>query len=145
MNWSDVDGDTVSLAAAGVSTNGIVVTNTGTALVYFNSNNVPDEFTCTITDGWGGTNFQLVSILPAPTPSTTPLITGVVLAGNGSVTLDLGGAPDYTYILETATNLAFAAWSPVATNTLGTNGVWQFNDAQATNFDRRFYRLKLAQ
>ena len=142
-HWSDVDGDAVSLAAVSVSTKGITLTNTGTALVYFNSNNVADQFTCTITDGFGGTNFQTVFI--APSPDTTPLITGVV-AGNGGVTLSLGGAPGYTYILQTTTNLAPPAnWLPAATNTLGTNGVWQFTDTQATNFTQRFYRLELAQ
>jgi hypothetical protein len=34
-------------------------------------------------------------------------------------------------------------WVPVATNRPDTNGVWQFNDAQATDFPQRFYRLKL--
>jgi len=141
-HWSDVDSDAVSLAAVSVSTNGITLTNTGTALVYFNSNNVADQFTCTITDGFGGTNFQTVTIAPAP--DTTPLITGVV-AGNGSVTLSLGGAPGYAYILETTTNLILpAGWQPFTTNTPGTNGVWQFTDLQATNFPQRFYRLELA-
>jgi hypothetical protein len=144
-NWSDVDGDTVSLADVSISTNGITLTNTGTALVYFNSNNVDDQFTCTITDGFGGTNFQTVTIASAPLPDTTPLITGIVVAGDGNVTLSLGGALGYTYILEMTTNLILpVSWQPVATNTLGTNGVWQFNDAQATNFAQRFYRLKLA-
>ena len=61
-NWSDVDGDTVSLAGIGVSTNGVTVTNNAGTLVYFNSNNVADQFICTISDGWGGTNFQTVNI-----------------------------------------------------------------------------------
>ena len=140
-HWSDVDGDTISLAAVSVSTNGITLTNTGTALVYFNSNNVADRFTGTITDGFGGTNFQTVAIAPAP--DTTPLITGVV-AGNGSVTLSLGGASGHTYILETTTNLTLpGSWQSIATNTAGTNGVWQFTDTQATNFTQRFYRLEL--
>jgi hypothetical protein len=48
--------------------------------------------------------------------------------------------------LEATTNLISSAnWLPVATNTLGTNGVWQFTDASATNFPQRFYRLKFAQ
>ena len=145
-NWSDVDGDAVSLADFSVSTNGIVLTNTGTALVYVNSNNVADQFTCTITDGWGGTNFQTVTIAPWPAPDTTPLINGVMPAGNGGVTLNLGGAPGSTYILETTADLsASGGWLPVATNTLDSSGVWQFNDAQATNFTQRFYRLKLVQ
>jgi kumamolisin len=142
-NWSDADGDAVSLADVSVSTNGITLTNTGAALVYFNSNNVADQFTCTITDGFGSANFQTVTIEPAP-PNTTPLITGIVVAGNGSVSLSLGGAPGYSYTLETTTNLILPdSWQPVATNTFGTNGVWQVTDMEATNFMHRFYRLKL--
>lgn len=143
-NWTDADGDVISLAAVSTSTNGITLTNTGTALFYSNSNNVPDQFTCTISDGWGGTNFQTVSIAPAPSPVSTPLISGVTLSGDGNVQLSLGGAAGDTYVLETTTNLLGAAsWLPLATNTLGTNGVWQFSDSQATNFSHRFYRLKL--
>ena len=65
-NWSDADGDALSLAFVSNSTNGVVITNTGSALVYSNGNNVPDQFTCTITDGFGGTNYQTVKIAPAP-------------------------------------------------------------------------------
>ena len=36
------------------------------------------------------------------------------------------------------------SWSPISTNTPATNGAWQFQDSQATNFSQRFYRLKLA-
>jgi hypothetical protein len=143
-NWSDVDGDTISLADVSVSTNGISLTNTGTALIYFSTNNVADQFTCTIADGFGGTNFQTVFIAPMPV-STTPRIIGVGSNPGGSFDLTLAGAPGYTYVLETTTNLiSFTNWLPVATNTLGTNGVWQFSDEQATNFVQRFYRLKLA-
>lgn len=63
---------------------------------------------------------------------------------DGSFTLNLTGSPGYAYILETTTNLSSPAiWQPVATNTPGTNGLWHFNDAQAVNFQKRFYRLKL--
>jgi len=55
-NWSDPDGDTVSLAGVGVSTNGVTVTDSSGNLVYFDTNNVDDAFVCTISDGWGGTN-----------------------------------------------------------------------------------------
>ena len=143
-NWRDVDGDTVSLVAAGVSADGFTVTNNGTALVYFNPDNVADQFICTITDGWGGTNFQTVFIAPAPLPNAPPFIVSVVASGNG-VILSLGGAAGFTYVLETTANLFPSEnWRPVATNTLGPGGVWQFNDTQATNFSQRFYRLKLA-
>jgi hypothetical protein len=142
--WSDVDGDVVSLAAVSASTNGITLTNTGTALIYFNAGNVADQFTCTTTDGWGGTNFQTMFIVPATPPNTTPLISSVVTTSNG-VILSLGGASGSTYVLESTGDLfPPGGWQPIATNTLGTNGVWQFDDPQATNFPQRFYRLKLA-
>ncbi len=144
-NWSDVDDDVISLADVSVSTNGIALTNTGTALIYFNSNNVADQFTCTLTDGWGGTNFQTVFIAPALSPDTTPIINGLIAAGTGGVTLSLGGTAGYTYILETTSNLSVAGgWLSLATNTLDTNGFWQFTDSDATNFTQRFYRLQLA-
>ena len=141
-NWTDVDGDPVSLVDVSVSTNGVVLTNHAGTLVYFNSNRVADQFVGTISDGWD-TNFQTVNLVPSPDP--TPNITSAASVPDGSFNLNLTGAPGRTYILETATNLAgFAGWLPVATNTLGTNGVWQFTDVSATNFPQQFYRLKLA-
>ncbi|MDB6021343.1 MAG: Peptidase propeptide, partial [Pedosphaera sp.] len=92
------------------------------------------------------TNFQTVNISIAPPVSSIPNITGLTANPDGSFNLSLTGAPGYTYILQATTNIFSSAdWLSVATNTLGTNGVWQFNDAQATNFQQRFYRLQLAQ
>ncbi len=142
-NWSDPDGDTVSLAAVGVSTNGVTVTNNAGTLVYFDTNNVNDQFFCTITDGWGGSNYQTVHIAIILT-NTIPTILSVAKSSSGTVTLDLAGAPDDTYVLETATNLISPAnWQPWATNIMGTNGVWQFTDMEGTNLPNRFYRLEL--
>jgi len=59
--------------------------------------------------------------------------------------LQLGGAYGSTYVLQSATNLMFGPWAPVATNTLGVTGVWQFTDWQTTNYTERFYRLMLVQ
>jgi hypothetical protein len=141
-NWNDVDGDIVSLATIGVSTNGVTVTNSAGTLIYFDTNNVDDRFACVISDGAGGTNFQIVHIVIVLT-NTVPNI-AVMTGGPNNLTLRLGGAPGDIYILETTTNLVSASsWQPVATNTPGTNGVWQFTDMQATNFNHRFYRLKL--
>ena len=144
-NWGDPDGDIVSLANIGVSTNGVTVTNNTGTLVYFDTNNVDDQFICTVSDGWGGTNFQAVYVEIVLT-NTIPNIIGVGNGSSGGVTLSLAGAPGDTYVLETTTNLSLpGGWQPMATNTLGTNGVWQFIDTEATNFSHRFYRLKLAQ
>jgi hypothetical protein len=143
-HWTDADGDIISLADFTVSTNGVTLTNNAGTLIYFNASDVADQFVCIINDGWGGTNFQTVNLTIAPQADPTPNINGIASAPSGSFTLNLTGAPGDTYVLETTTNLIPAAnWFPIATNTLGTNGVWQFNDAQATNFSQRFYRLKL--
>jgi uncharacterized repeat protein (TIGR01451 family) len=140
-SWSDVDGDALSLAAIGISANGVTVTNDPVTLFYAGTNNVADQFVCTISDGFGGTAFQTVNIAVA-----FPNIISVVLNPAGSITLSLSAAPGYTYVLEATTDLsAFGNWLPVATNTLGTNGVWSFTDTSATNFPQQFYRLRLVQ
>jgi hypothetical protein len=144
-NWSDVDGDTISLLSVGVSTNGVVLTTNSETLTYSNVNNVVDLFTCTIGDGWGGTNFEPVSISVTQPADPTPVISGIAGNPDGTFTLSLAGAASHTYILESAPGLNPPVnWSPINTNTLGTNSTWQFQDSQATNFPYRFYRLKLA-
>ncbi len=75
-----------------------------------------------------------------------PAINSVTANANGSFNLNLTGSPGYIYILQATTNLLPPVnWLPLATNTLGTNGVWFFTDTAATNFPLQFYRLKLAQ
>jgi len=145
-NWNDLDGDTMSLMDIGVSTNGVVVTNNAGTLVYSNSNDVADQFICTLIDSWGGTNSETVNITVKQPANPTPTINTIVANPDGSFSLEASGAPGDTYVFETTTDLAPpAAWLPMATNTLGTNGLWQLTDAQATNFQQRFYRLKLAE
>lgn len=85
-------------------------------------------------------NTVTLTVYPPPIGS---IAAGV--GGNSGVTLNFAGAPGYTYILQAATNLAAPIiWQPVATNTFGTNGLWQFNNPSATNFLQQFYRLQLA-
>jgi hypothetical protein len=93
----------------------------------------------------GGSTTSLVATLTVNLipPGISPNLT---VGPDGSFTLNLIGSPGYAYILQTTTNLnSSSGWLPIVTNTLGTNGLWQFKDTQATNFPRRFYRLKLGQ
>ncbi len=144
-NWSDPDGDTVSLANISVSTNGVTVTNDAGTLIYSDTNDVDDEFFCTITDGWGGTNEEAVYITVVLT-NEVPGITGVTSVSDGGVTLTFSGAPGTNYVLEATTNLfSTDDWVPITTNMPGTNGLWQFTDTSATNYPLRFYRLMLPQ
>jgi hypothetical protein len=119
-------------------------TNSTLALSNLNTSTAGNYYV--VATASGGSSTSIVAALTVNLLSdTTPLITGIVAPGDGSVTLSLGGAPSCSYILETTTNLiSSATWRPAATNTLGTNGVWQFTETQATNFPQRFYRLKLA-
>jgi hypothetical protein len=54
------------------------------------------------------------------------------------IELQLAGVPDHAYVLLASTNLA--AWTPIATNTAGPDGLWFFTDLQSTNLPYRFYR-----
>jgi hypothetical protein len=145
-NWSDVDGDTVLLATVGVSTNGVTLTNNAGTLFYCNSNNVNDRFVCTITDGFGGTNFQNVNITILQLPTNAiPAINSLVSSADNTISLNLAGASGFTYILETTTNFAASdGWLPIATNIMGADGIWQFSDS-TTNNPQQFYRLQLVQ
>lgn len=52
--------------------------------------------------------------------------------------LRVAGGVNRLCVVETSTNLS--AWFPLATNTCGTNGTFDFSDSQTINFSRRFYR-----
>ncbi len=138
--WSDVDGDTVSLAAISQSTNGVTVTNMAGTLTYANPNNVNDQFTCTITDGWGGTNYQTVNLT-----AILPSISNIASNPDGSLTLQFTGSPGNTYVLEATSTLSPGNWQPVSTNTLNVTGTLNFNLTPDTNATQSFYRLRLAQ
>lgn len=67
--------------------------------------------------------------------------TGVSTDGYGALVLDFAGLPYTTYWLESATNLSPPVnWLPIATNTTGFDGLWEFTDSQMTNYLARFYR-----
>ena len=141
-HWSDVDGDTLTIAWISPSTNGVVVTNALPALYYASTNYVNDLFVCAITDGWGGTNNQTVYITVLPQTNSTPKI-AVTAARSSVATLQLGGASGATYVLEYATNLVSRTWTPLATNVLNPTGTWQYTDNQVAGQPRRFFRLQL--
>ncbi len=140
-NWNDLDGDTMTLAGvSSPSTNGVVVAYDSADIYYTNANNVTDRFGYTISDGQGGTNNGTVTVLVAQQTVSS------VAVNNGSVTLDFTGIPGSTYWVMAATNLVPPInWTPLSTNVVGTNGLWEFTDTQATNFIYRFYRTQSGQ
>lgn len=138
--WSDGDGDPVSLAAISQSTNGVTVTYTDGTLTYANPNSVNDQFTLTLTDGWGGTNYEIVNVTVV-----LPAISNITANPDGSLTLQFAGAPGNTYVLEATSSLFPSNWQPVSTNTLDGTGTFNYSLTPDTSTTRSFYRLRLAQ
>ena len=137
-DWSDPDGDALSLTGAISSTNSATVAYDGTYLHYTNANDVADDIGYTITDGHGGNTGGLINLLIGPPP--TNVVSSAVNNGNGTITLNFLGAPNYLYQIETAADLAPpVTWTPISTNMADDGGVWQFTDA-TTNYPQRFYR-----
>jgi autotransporter-associated beta strand protein len=128
-NVTDADSDTITLVGTGTSTNGVIVSLSGTNLLnYYNMNNVNDQFSYTVTDGFGGTNTGLVSIVVSnaivgPTGGAITSFTA------GVANLTFHGIPNYSYIAERSTNLSLNVWVDIATNTAATNGVISVTDS----------------
>jgi hypothetical protein len=74
-------------------------------------------------------------------PLAYPRFTSVATARGGLQLGGTGGAGQ-AYVLWGTTNLAPAGWMPLATNLADANGVFQFSDAQVTNYPARYYRIK---
>jgi len=90
-----------------------------------------------IITGPGG---SVTSSVVALTVEISPAIAAVA-GGNGSVTLNLLTQPNESSEVWAATNLvAPIVWQSVATNIPGTDGLWQFTDANASQYPVRFYR-----
>jgi hypothetical protein len=72
-----------------------------------------------------------------------PIVSGIKLNTNGSISLTFMGLSNSTSRVEATTNLALpAGWQAIYTNiSTGTNTVWQFTDTNAGNYQQRFYRF----
>ena len=156
-NWSDADGDPVSLIAINlVSTNGATLTPLnlttrpdGSYVIgnhafigYANPVNVNDQFSYVISDGLGDTTVGLVNLVVS-TAALTGQATGILFSGGNAVTVQFAGAPGYTYTVERSTNLT--AWVPIWTTNapVGSffNYVDTFGDLGGTAPGSAYYRL----
>jgi hypothetical protein len=99
----------------------------------------------TVADLSGNAVYSTNSIIVVASTNSMPKISNLVVQSGGGVTLQLSGGYGSTYILESTTDFTSGVWSPVATNTIGISGVWQFTDTGATSVPARFYRLELVQ
>lgn len=117
-NWTDVDGNPVSLAGINlVPTNGVTLipinltTNLDGSYVitdnvflgYINTNNVNDQFSYVISDGQGGTATELINVV------MNPFVNGqnaTVIVGGSTATVNFAGIPEFSYGVQRSTNLA---------------------------------------
>ena len=140
-NWSDADGDPITLVSVNTSTNGSAVSFGSKYIYYSDTNMVSDQFTYVISDGQGGTGIGIVNLLePSIDTNRTLNITSITRNNDGSMTVGFAGIPGYTYWVEAATNLTVPAWEVISTNVAGSNGLWEITDTNAANYSMRFYR-----
>jgi hypothetical protein len=123
-NWSDVDGDTVTLASLSpASTNGVNLITNSTDILYTNGPNVNDQFSYTISDGHGGTATGVVNI--TITTNVSGQLESVTVA-NGSVIVNGVGVPGYTYQVQRSLDLT--TWKTIASVTAPANSLFSVTD-----------------
>jgi hypothetical protein len=139
-NATDADGDTLTLASVGTSTNGVTLVTSGGYVHYTNVNLVDDQFSYTVTDSRGGTNTAVITLLVGSGSTGTSSISNIVY-GNPT-TLTASGISGYIYVTQRATNIDQVVWDDIATNALtGTNVSISVTDSNPPT-PSAFYRLK---
>jgi hypothetical protein len=69
-----------------------------------------------------------------------PRLSDSQFGSDGQFRLLLTGEAGIDYLIEASTNLL--DWVPLATNTVGALGTWEFANLEATNYAQRFYRAR---
>ncbi len=142
-------GGTVQFYDNGVALGGPVTVSGGTASYATNTLSVGNH---PITASYSGvTGFAASSTASSPTqqvtlpPNSIPVtINGATILGNGSLQLNFTGVPGYTYWIQATTNLnPPIAWTTLSTNTADINGLFNFIDLGATNYNGRYYQTAL--
>jgi MBG domain (YGX type)/Bacterial Ig-like domain (group 3) len=136
-NATDADGDTLSLVSVGSSTNGATLSVSSGYVLYYDTNTVADQFTYTVTDGYGGTNSGMVTM----NIDSTPLFgqSQVVSVVSGTATLRFAGVPGYSYSVLRSTNLV--DWAVLWTTNAPGDGVFNYADTTAPQANA-YYQLE---
>jgi hypothetical protein len=121
---SDPDGDAVTSTGFGISTNGVTIVTNATLFLYRDTNGVNDQFTYTVTDGYGGSATGTVSVVFYPfVPGQSGTVSPVV---GGNVNLTYYGVPNNRYSVQRSINMV--DWTLIWTTNAPANGVFQFQD-----------------
>ena len=73
------------------------------------------------------------------TPRVAANIRSLKRQANGRLQLQIEGAANQVCLIEASTNLV--DWQAIGTTTLSADGTFEFEDPDAANHPRRFYRL----
>jgi fibronectin-binding autotransporter adhesin len=142
--WSDADGDVVTLTTFNLSTTNSVSLSTNATLIGYPSTapNVADQINYTASDSYGDTVAGVINIAVNAYVTGTNSIVNIT-TGNPT-TLKAYGVIGFSYITERSTNLT--DWASIATNTVSTNGVIyvsdSFSDLGGTPPSSAYYRIK---
>lgn len=142
--WSDADGDPVTLSGFNLVTTNSVIVTTNNLLIFYPANapNAADQINYTATDGQGATVAGVINVTVNPSVTGTNSIVNITTGNPTTVTAY--GVPGYTYITERSTDLA--TWVDISTNMVNTNGVISvsdnFSDLGGNQPSSAYYRLK---
>ena len=138
-NASDADVDTLTLVSVGDSTNGVTLDTTTFSgyVAYYNESLVNDQFTYTVSDGFGGTNSGTITLTAGSSGGVTGQVNSFTVTG-GVVNLTFAGIPSSVYNVQRSTNLT--DWSTIWTTNAPSGGIFQFNDGSAPT-PSAYYRL----
>lgn len=98
----------------------------------------PDSFTFTAKDRNGVTVQGTVCISVSAITGSGHNLIGVSTAPDGTATIRCAGIPQIQYVLQASTDLTH--WTSIGSAIAGSNGLFQFADAQAGQYPARYYR-----
>jgi len=135
---TDADSDAVTFSGVATSTNGIALGSSAGYLLYTNAAAVNDQFTYTLSDGFGGT----------ATGTVTLNATGTSVFGTGAPAISVTGAttsltytgiPGLSYSVLRSPDLT--SWTVVLMTNAPAGGGFNFTDSAAPQ-PNAFYRLQ---
>jgi hypothetical protein len=121
----------------GASTNGITLVIVGGYVLYYNTNLVDDQFSYTVTDGFGGTNSATITLTAGSSNGLGGQVNSFTLTG-GSASMSFAGIPGYLYNVQVSTNIT--DWNTIWTTNAPAGGVFDFTDS-APPQPNAYYRL----
>jgi len=135
---TDADSDAVTFSGVATSTNGITLGNSAGYLLYTNAAAVNDQFTYTLSDGFGGTATGTVTLNAT---GTSVFGTGapVISVTGTTASLTYTGIPGLSYSVLRSPDLT--SWTVVLMTNAPAGGGFNFTDSAAPQ-PNAFYRLQ---